>query len=88
MKKIMTICFGIITILGSVWSMILLAGNDNAEILFYLIGATVLGLICLTLIAFWIGVLIIFIALVKQTIVTGQGVNFLVSSLFKKALDK
>jgi hypothetical protein len=88
MKKIITICFGIITILGSVWSMILLAGSDSADMLFYLVGATVLGLICLTLIAFWIGVLIIFIGLVKQTILTGQGINFLVSSFFKKALDK
>ena len=84
----MTVCFGIITILGSVWSMILLAGSDNADILFYSVGATVLGLICLTLIAFWVGVLIIFGALVKQTIVTGQGINFLISNLFKKALDK
>lgn len=88
MKKIMITCFGIITVLGSLWSMLLLSTNTNTEIIFYFLGGTVLGLICLTLIALWIGMLVVFIALVKQTILTGQGINFLISNLFKKVIDK
>lgn len=87
MKKTIRICFAIVCTCSCIWAMFLLMGSANGEFVFYALGGICISLICLTLISFWVGCLIVFIAIIKETIQAGKGLNYLITHLIDKKLE-
>lgn len=88
MQKTIRICFAIICTFSCIWSMILLMGSSNGEFIFYTLGIICISLICLTLISLWIGCLVVFIAVIKETLHAGKGLNYLVTHLVDRKLEE
>ncbi len=86
MKNTIARCFAIICTVSCIWAMLLLMGSSNGDLVFYALGGISITLICLTLITLWIGFLVVFISVIRETLKAGKGLKYLISHLIDKKI--